>query len=210
MKRASPARRSALILVAVVGANACAGHAQPTVPSADAITLSRQGSYAVGGTVVTSPGTFDAQHPTAAGATLHGDHAYVFYQVPLAARPLPLIFWHGAGQSKKTWETTVDGRDGFQNLFLRRRFAVYLLDQPRRGAAGRSTEATTIAATPDDQMWFGMFRIGVWPAYFPGVQFSQDPQALDQYFRAMTPNTGPYPACSSPIRRAAGRAGSPR
>jgi hypothetical protein len=71
---------------------------------------------------------------------------------------------------------------------------VYLLDQPRRGAAGRSTVASTIPATTDDQMWFGMFRIGVWPDYFPGVQFSRDPDALDQYFRAMTPNTGPYDA----------------
>ena len=50
----------------------------------------------------------------------------------------------------------------------------------------------TITPTPDEQTWFGAFRIGIWPNYFPGVQFSQDPQALDQYFRQMTPNTGPF------------------
>lgn len=156
--------------------------------------LKEQGSFAAGGTVTTNPGTFDPESPTAQGATLHGDHAYVFYQVPAAPRPLPLVFWHGAGQSKKTWETTADGREGFQNLFLRRRFSVYLLDQPRRGDAGRSTVAGAIPATTDDQMWFAMFRIGVWPNYFPGVQFSQTPETLEQYFRAMTPNTGPYDA----------------
>lgn len=91
----------------------------------------------------------------------------------------------------KTWETTADGRDGFQNIFLRRRFPVYLIDQPRRGNAGRSTVGTTIEPTPDEQFWFGQFRLGVWPDYFDGVQFAQDPATLDQYFRAMTPDTGP-------------------
>jgi len=44
----------------------------------------------------------------------------------------------------------------------------------------------------DEQQWFNQFRIGVWPAFFEGVQFSRDPQALEQYFRQMTPNTGPF------------------
>lgn len=66
-----------------------------------------------------------------------------------------------------------------------------MLDQPRRGSAGRSSVAATISATPDDQRWFDTFRVGIWPNYFPGVQFSRSPEALDQYFRAMTPDTGP-------------------
>jgi len=118
----------------------------------------------------------------------------VFYQVPVEPRPLPLVFLHGAGQFSKTWETTPNGREGFQTLFLRRRFAVYLIDQPRRGNAGRSTVSATVPATPADQIWFGMFRFGVWPDYFPGVQFSRDPEALNQFFRSMTPNTGPFDA----------------
>jgi hypothetical protein len=49
--------------------------------------------------------------------------------------------WHGAGQFSKTWETMPDGHEGFQNIFLRRHFSTYLIDQPRRGDAGRSTFA---------------------------------------------------------------------
>ena len=41
-------------------------------------------------------------------------------------------------------------------------------------------------------MWFDLFRVGVWPNYFPGVQFSRSPEALNQFFRSMTPNTGPF------------------
>jgi len=148
---------------------------------------------------VTAPGTFDpikqgtfsSSSYGSAGQTLHGDHAYVFYQTPVNPRRLPLVFLHGTGQFSKTWETTPDGREGFQNIFLRRRFPVYLMDQPRRGDAGRSTVSATVAATPDEQMWFGTFRVGIWPDYFPGVQFSKDPEALNQYFRQMTPNVGP-------------------
>ena len=112
--------------------------------------IQAQGSFAAGGTVTTAPGTFDPRKPMVAdGQTYHGDHAYVFYQVPVEARKLPIVMWHGAGQFSKTWETTADGREGFQNIFLRRHFGVYLIDQPRRGNAGRSMVETTIKPTPD-------------------------------------------------------------
>jgi hypothetical protein len=154
------------------------------------ILIEEQGSFAVGGTVISNSGTFNPYNPTPEGQTFHGDHAYVFYQIPVNARKYPLVMWHGIGQFSKTWETTPDGREGFQNIFLRRRFPVYLIDQPRRGDAGRSTVAATISPTPDEQQWFGTFRIGIWPNYFEGVQFSRDTATLNQYFRSMTPNIG--------------------
>jgi pimeloyl-ACP methyl ester carboxylesterase len=171
-----------------------------TSTSVPPLTIQQQGSFAVGGTVITAPGTFDPIRqgaynpagPDSAGQTLHGDHAYVFYQVPANARRLPLVFWHGHGQSGKTWETTPDGREGFQTIFLRRRFPVYVIDQPRRGRAARSTASLNVAASPDEQLWFGIFRLGVWPDFYPGVSFSRDPEALNQFFRQMVPNTGPY------------------
>ena len=43
-------------------------------------------------------------------------------------------------------------------------------------------------------MWFGIFRLGVWPDLYPNVQFSHDSAALNQFFRQMVPNTGPYDA----------------
>ncbi|MBS1489076.1 MAG: alpha/beta fold hydrolase [Bacteroidetes bacterium] len=155
------------------------------------LVIQDQGSFTVGGTVIKNAGIFDPIKRTPEGQTFHGDHAYVFYQIPVNAKKWPIVFWHGIGQFSKTWETTPDGREGYQNIFLRRGFSVYLLDQPRRGNAGRSTVEATIAPTPDEQTWFGTFRIGVWPDYFPGVQFSKNPEALNQYFRSMVPNIGP-------------------
>ena len=153
--------------------------------------IKEQGSFAVGGTVISASGTYNSNEKTASDRTFHGDHAYVFYQIPVNARELPLVLWHGFGQFSKTWETTADGREGFQNLFLRRGYGVYVLDQPRRGNAGRSTVSTTINPVPDEQKWFNTFRLGIWPDFFPEVQFPNDPESLNQYFRQMTPDTGP-------------------
>jgi len=178
---------SHLILVLTVVITVSAQNSGRTRP----IIIREQGSFAVGGRVITNPGTFDQYNQTPAGQTLHGDHAYVFYQIPVKARKYPLVMWHGIGQFSKTFETTPDGREGYQNIFLRRGFGVYLIDQPRRGNAGRSMSEGNITPTPDEQGWFGTFRVGIWPDYFEGVQFARDPETLNQYFRQMTPNIGP-------------------
>jgi hypothetical protein len=186
-------RQSVRILAALVFAALSAASLSHAAPgdATKPLMIQEQGSFAVGGTVIQSPGTFDTVNPSSGGQTLHGDHARVFYQVPVNARKLPLVMWHGFGQFSKTWETTADGREGYQNIFLRRQFSTYLIDQPRRGTAGRGTVGGTVSATPDEQRWFNTFRVGVWPDYFPGVQFSSSKEALEQYFRSMTPDTGP-------------------
>ncbi len=159
------------------------------------ITIKEQGSFSVGGTATTNTGTFDVNKSTVPdGQSFHGDHAYAFYQIPDNAKKLSLVFLHGAGQSKQTWETTPDGREGFQNIFLKRGYSVYLLDQPRRGAAGRSTVKTTIEPVADEQFWFTQFRLGNFPDYFPDSQFPKDTASLEQFFRHMTPNTGSFDA----------------
>lgn len=185
-RKHSKFKTSLLILLAVISISAC------KTSEEEHIIIQEQGSFAVGGSVITNPGTFDAIKRTPEGQSYHGDHAYVFYQIPANTRAYPLVMWHGFGQFSKTWETTPDGRDGFQNIFLRRGYSVYLMDQPRRGRAGRSMTEATITPTPDEQFWFNVFRVGVWPDYFPGVQFSKDAEALNQYFRQMVPNIGPF------------------
>lgn len=181
-----PPRRTLAPLIFAIGAFfAVYAKAEPLV-------IQDQGSFAAGGTVITAPGSFDPRRPTQPdGQTYHGDHLYVFYQIPVEARRLPIVMWHGFGQFSKTWESTPDGREGFQNIFLRRKYATYLIDQPRRGDAGRGTVEATVKPTPDEQFWFGQFRVGVWPNYFKGVQFPRDGESLNQYFRQMTPSLGP-------------------
>jgi len=188
-------KKITLILITV--AMAIGVNAQNKRPKSkqNPLVIEIQGSFAVGGTMFTAPGNFEVANALKPdGQTFHGDHAYVFYQVPLKAHKYPLVFLHGAGQSKKTWETTPDGREGFQNLFLRKGFSVYLLDQPRRGEAGKSIIEATIKPTTDEQFWFTQFRIGNYPDYFPNVQFPKDEASMKQFYRQMTPNTGAFDA----------------
>ena len=92
----------ALMSAAVLGVAAAAAVAGD---EPGPLVIQEQGSFAIGGTVVTAPGTFDpirhgAYNPTdqsVAGQTLHGDHACVFYRVPADPRRLPLVMWHGHG-----------------------------------------------------------------------------------------------------------------
>ncbi|TCP95998.1 alpha/beta hydrolase family protein [Cricetibacter osteomyelitidis] len=174
------------------------------------MTIESQGSFAVGGTVITSQGSYKArpditrgktandfmavfkENIANGGQTLHGDHATVWYQIPSNAKATPLVFLHGAGQSMRTWQTTPDGRDGWNNIFLAKNYPVYLVDQPRRGWSGRSTVDGTVSATPDEQFWFAQFRMGEYPNFFKGVAFPQDEASLNQFFRQMTPNTGAF------------------
>ncbi|WKS97608.1 alpha/beta hydrolase [Gallibacterium anatis] len=177
---------------------------------ASPLTIEKQGSFAVGGTVKTSAGQYTpvpeaikgkSSNPfwdvyqasiAAGGQTLHGDHASVFYQIPVNAKPYPLVFLHGYGQSARTWQTTPDGREGFDTIFLRKGYPIYLIDQPRRGQAGQSTVAANLPAVPDDQFWYAQFRIGVYPNMNKGVAFPKDAASQDQFFRQMTPDTGAF------------------
>lgn len=166
---------------------------QPASAMQHPVTIEDQGSFMAGGKTVTAPGTYDGTKPTDfAGETLHGDHAYVFYQKPVKAKKTSMVFLHGYGQSGKTWETTPDGRDGFQNIFLEKGYKTYVVDEPGRGKAGRCTTPGTVSAQPDDQLWFNTFRIGEWPDTYDNVAVPRTKEAEEQFFHAMTPDTAPF------------------
>lgn len=181
-----------LLAAAIATASQLTGCAAPRSSASGPLVIQAQGSFSVGGTVLATPGDYDNNQPTAAGQTFHGDHLYAFYQVPQNAKAMPIVMLHGAFQSARSWETTPDGREGFRTLFLRRGFPVYLVDQPRRGRAGNSTVAASLEPTPNDQLFFDQFRLGKWPNYFSNVQFDRKAETLDQFLRAVTPNTGPF------------------
>lgn len=157
------------------------------------LVIKEQGAFSAGGTVIKSEGTFDPLKPwyePQGGQTRHGDHADVFYQIPVKAKHNSMVFLHGYGQSRRSWQTTADGREGFADMFLRKGYGVYLVDQPGRGAAGQTSKPGQITATPDDQTWYTQFRIGLYPKVNEGVQFPKDSLSLDKFYRMMTPNTG--------------------
>ena len=172
-----------------------------TVDAAKPIVIQEQGSFAIGGSTVKHAGTFSTKNfLSPEGQRAYGDHAYVFYQIPVKAKKYPLVFQHGGAQSKRTWESTPDGREGFQNIFLRKGYGVYLLDQPRIGEAGLSTEAVgdknPWAGNPlyADKTLFMLSRVGTFdgdtPHVFDNAAFPRDAESINQFQRSWTNYTG--------------------
>jgi len=62
---------------------------------------------------------------------------YVRYMVPQGGdRNVPVVMVHGATLTGKSWETTPDGRMGWDEYFVRKGHPVYVPDQVGRGRSG--------------------------------------------------------------------------
>lgn len=175
----------AFSLLTVLMASAC---------SDDSIEITGQGSFSVSGTTIRRSGVYDNSkfagwaEQIETGQSYRGDHAFVNYQIPAKANAYPLVFIHGYGGSGVCWEMTPDGRDGFSTLMLRKKYPTYVMDLPGRGRAGRTTAENHTKPVADEMFWFDIWRIGSWPEYNKGVQFSRDKEYLSQFFREMTPD----------------------
>jgi hypothetical protein len=173
-----------------------------TSPSSDnSISIVKQGSFFVGGRMLTAPGTYDPTQGTAntdPGQNFWMDQMYVHYQIPANARKYPLILVHGGSGTGRVWETTPDGREGYQTLMLRRGFPVYIVDFPRRGRAGYPSfngPFGTLAGDPvvanrtgqaGVQYAWSRWRLGPkYPEVFPVQQFPM--QAVDQFMQHLVP-----------------------
>ena len=139
------------------------------------LLIASQGAFAVGGKTIGDP----------AKASLHCDHGVVEYQIPPRARTVSLLMWHSA--SAVAWQQRWDGGEGFNSIFLKRGYSVYLWDGPRvgRGNWGCAETAYT-PRTGSDQQNFVAWRFGLtYPNWFEGVQFPKDnPEAWNQAMRA--------------------------
>jgi len=169
--------------------------------SSGPITIESQGSFFVAGRQVQAAGTFDptaSPSVTTAGQSFWVDQMYVQYQVPVNARKLPLILVHGGSGTGRVWETTPDGREGYQTLMLRHGFPVYIVDFPRRGRAGYPSfngPFGTLAGKPvvanqtgqaGVQYAWSRWRLGPkYPDVFPVQQFPM--KAVDQFMQHLVP-----------------------
>src|SRR5262245_13279490 len=139
------------------------------------IQIQRQGSFAVGGKIIGDP---DAR-------SLHCDHGYVDYQIPVNPRRINLVMWHSAAAT--AWLNRWDGGEGYQSIFLRRGYPVYIWDGPQVGRANWGcTEHKYEPGAGRDQGNFVAWRFGEkYPNWFEGVQFpTKDPEAWNQASRA--------------------------
>lgn len=77
--------------------------------------------------------------------------------------PYPLMLWHGGAMTGATWESTPDGRPGWQMFFLRQGFDTYNCDAFERGRAGSAPYPEVYKEAPIyrnlNEAW-SLFRMG--------------------------------------------------
>ncbi len=170
-----------------------------------AVSLASWGNFHVGGRlteisgkpvreVVFSPGGMPAKiNPN--GTYMTGG-MFAQYMIPSPQRSTaPLLLWHGGGLTGVCWETTPDGREGFQHYFLRRGWPVYVSDAVERGRSGFSPPeimgGDPLFLTVDNP--YERFRIGDGPGSFargsvlPGCTFPADRESYLQFTKQNVP-----------------------
>ena len=66
---------------------------------------------------------------------------FVQYQIPRhRTSPYPIVMIHGGGQSGTNFLGTPDGRPGWADYFVKRGYAVYVVDAPARARSAGSVE----------------------------------------------------------------------
>jgi pimeloyl-ACP methyl ester carboxylesterase len=98
------------------------------------LVLKAQGSFFVGGETVEQTQVELGSFGPAGRITVN--QMYVRYMVPQAGRNVPVVMIHGMTHTGKAWETTPDGRMGWDEYFVRKGHPVYLPDQVGRGRSG--------------------------------------------------------------------------
>src|ERR1051326_8995192 len=126
-------RRASLVLAVMAVASLSAQQEKP-------LQIQRQGSFFVGGRDVHSD-TLSATGERTPSGTVTIDQVYVRYQIPVGASGDSVTFIHGCCLTGKTWETTPDGRMGWDEYFVRKGHGVYVIDQAWRGRSAGNPSA---------------------------------------------------------------------
>lgn len=187
--------RKAIPAISALLLAACAAPSGTTGP----LSIEKQGSFFVGGRNLKSE-TLSTLPAYAPSGTVAIEQMYVRYQVPVEAKRLPLTFIHGCCLTGKTWETTPDGRMGWDEYFVRRGHPVYVIDQAGRGrSAANATGVISVRAGKTDakdtppvfmagqEGAWAIFRFGPeYPKVFPGMRFPLE--AIDEFWKQMVPD----------------------
>ena len=138
------------------------------------LVLKAQGSFFVGGDKVEqTQGELGDLGP---GGHITVNQMYVRYMVPQGGDGnVPVVMVHGATLTGKSWETTPDGRMGWDEYFVRKGYPVYVPDQVGRGRSGFNQAAFNNVRAGSAQAntlprWLRFSDEGVWPNFRFGAK----------------------------------------
>ena len=163
------------------------------------LVIESQGSFFIGGREIASD-TLSPLPAYAPSGTITVEQMYVHYQVPATQKGPSITLIHGCCLTGKTWETTPDGRMGWDEYFVRKGRAVYVVDQVARGRSAANTIAVSAAKmgrgaaadvppvyTAGHEAAWAIFRFGnKYPEVHPGMRFPLAAQG--EFWKQMVPD----------------------
>jgi pimeloyl-ACP methyl ester carboxylesterase len=159
-------------------------------PAAPPLSIARQGWLFAGGHIDESlPG-----HPMVG-------QLYAEYQMPAhQTHPYPIVMIHGGYQTGTNFTGTPDGREGWAQSFLRRGYAVYVVDAPGRGRAAYTAQAYGPTDPSSEDFTIQRFttpeQFKLWPqahlhTQWPGTGKPGDP-AFDAFLASEEPSLSDF------------------
>jgi pimeloyl-ACP methyl ester carboxylesterase len=173
------------VVWAIVIAAALMGGASLGAQQAEPLPVANQGYLFAGG-----------KYSKINGKEVMSGQLYAEYQIPRTqTHPYPVVMVHGAIQTGTNFIGTPDGREGWAQFFLRRGYAVYVVDQPGRARSSYQSDLNGPQATPDlnntQKRFTAPARYNLWPqaklhTQWPGSGLKGDP-VFDQFFASQVP-----------------------
>ena len=155
------------------------------------LNLARTSYFFVGG-------KFDT---TVEGSPMIGQ-MYVEYMIPARrTHPYPIVMVHGGSQTGTNFTGTPDGREGWAQYFVRRGYAVYVVDQVARGRSPYWSQVYGPVQGPrfnfTEQRFVAPERSNQWPqahlhTQWPGAGKAGEP-AFDQFYASQFPSLASFP-----------------
>jgi pimeloyl-ACP methyl ester carboxylesterase len=179
------------IATALIGAGAAVLSFAGVRAQSGPLVIAKQGYFFVGGAI----------DPNREGSPTVG-HMYVEYQVPQRlAHPYPVVMIHGGSQTGTNFTGTPDGRDGWAQYFLRRGYAVYVVDEVARGRAAQWSQANGPVSAANlnrlEQRFVAPERFKLWPQAHLHSQWPGDGEpgdaAFDQFYASQFPSLVDFP-----------------
>lgn len=158
--------------------------------SQEPLVIARQGYLFAGGRYI-----------QAGGRQILTGQLYAEFQIPQnRAHPYPIVMVHGGSQSGTNYTGTPDGREGWAQHFLRRGYAVYVVDQVGRGRAAYRPEIQGPLREPEisaaQERFVALGRPARWPqaaqhTQWPGGAAPADP-VFDQFMSSQLPSIADF------------------
>jgi len=129
-------------------------------------------------------------------------HMYVEYMIPQQLRsPYPIVMVHGGNQTGTNFTGTPDGREGWAQYFVRRGYAVYIVDQVARGRSAHWNQAygevQPSRMSQVEERFVAPERFPMWPqaklhTQWPGTGRPGDVN-FDQFYAAQAVSIASFP-----------------